>query len=101
MTDQVTLHPIHSYLGCISINELNEATTLTNKDLNIYNLSKALKEPLELILNYVIKKTANENSRTIRVGKVIYRLHLIKRSGLVVLRWNAAAYMAGESLSNP
>ena len=71
------------------MNELNETATLADKDLDIYNLPEALEERPELMLSHVIRKTADKDSRVVRVGELVYRLYSIKRSGLVVLRWNA------------
>ena len=68
----MTLHLIYRYLGYTAINELNEAVTLTEKNLNIYNLSEALEERPELILSYVTRKTADEDSRVVRVVKLVY-----------------------------
>jgi len=101
ISDKVTLYLPYSYLGYTTINELDNAVTLTGKDPNIYNLPKAVEERLELILSYIIRKTANEDSYIVRVGDLIYRLYSIKRSGLVILRWNALARITSESLSNP
>ena len=55
------------------MNELNEAATLADKNLDIYNLSKALEVRPELIYSYVIRKTADEDSRIIRVDKLVYQ----------------------------
>jgi len=55
--------------------KVNEATTLADKDLNIYNLPEALEKRLELMLSYVIRKTADEDSRVVRVVKLVYRLY--------------------------
>ena len=52
--------------------KVNEAITLTDKDLNIYNFPEALEKRLELMLSYVIRKTANEDSCVIRVVKLVY-----------------------------
>jgi hypothetical protein len=52
--------------------ELNKATALANKDFNIYNLPKSLEDELELVFSYVIRKTADEDNRIIRVSKLVY-----------------------------
>ena len=54
------------------MNELDEAVILASKEPNIYNLPKAMEERLELILNYIIRKTANKDSYIVRVSKLIY-----------------------------
>lgn len=99
ITDKLTLHLIHSYLGYIAMNKLNEATTLADKDLNIYNLPEALEERPELMLSHVIIKTADEDSRIVRVVKLVYRLYSIKRSGQVILRWNAPSLYGRQVLA--
>lgn len=73
----MTLHLTHRYLGCTAMHELNKATALADKGLDIYNLSEALEEQPELIFSHVIRKTADKNSRIIQVGKLVYRLHSI------------------------
>ena len=96
----MTLHLTHRYLGCTTMYELNKATALADKDLNIYNLPEALEEQPELMFSHVIRKIADEDSRVVRVGELVCQLYSIKRSRLVVLIWNTPTHMASESLSN-
>ena len=74
ISDKLTLHLPYRYLGYTAINELNEAITLAGKDPDIYNLPEAVEEQLELMLSYIIRKTANEDSHIVRVSKLMYRL---------------------------
>jgi hypothetical protein len=59
-----------------------------------------MEKRLELVLSYIIRKTADRDSRIVWVSELIYQLYSTKRSGLVILRWNALARIAGECLSN-
>lgn len=52
----MTLHLTYRYLGCTAMHELNKATTLAEKDHDIYNLPEALEERLELMFIYVIRR---------------------------------------------
>jgi len=59
------------------MHELNKATALADKDLDIYNLPESLEEEPELVFSHVIRKTADEDSRVVRVGELVCRLHSI------------------------
>ena len=79
ISDKVTLYLPYRCLSCTTINELDKTVTLTGKDPDIYNLPKAVEERLKLIFSYIIRKTADEDSRMVWVGELIYQLLLSLR----------------------
>lgn len=76
VTDRIALHLIDGHLSCVTVDELNEATTLAGRDLDVGDLAEALEEGAELILGDVARQTANKHGSVVRIRELVHRLLL-------------------------
>jgi hypothetical protein len=74
VTDGVALHLVDGHLSSVALDELDETTALTRRDLDVCNLAKALEERAELIFGDVTTKTTNENGGVVGVSELIHWL---------------------------
>ena len=58
----------------MALDELNEATALARRDLDVGDFTESLEERAELIFSDVAGKTADEHSGVVGVGKLVHRL---------------------------
>jgi hypothetical protein len=63
---------VDGHLGCVTMNELNEATALARRDLDVCNFAKALEERPELIFSDIAGQTTNENSSVVGVRELVH-----------------------------
>lgn len=78
ITDRVTLHLIDRHLGGVSVNELNETTALSRRDLDVCYLAKALEEGTELIFGNIARETTNKDGSVVGISELVHlgrRLH--------------------------
>ena len=74
VADRVALHLVDSHFGGVTLYELNETATLSWWDLDIGNLTKALKERAEFVLGNVARETTNKDSCVVWIGELVHRL---------------------------
>jgi len=74
VADRVALHLVDGHLGSVTLNKLDEAATLSGRDLDIGDLAEALEEGTELVLGDVAGKATNKHSGVIRVGELVHGL---------------------------
>jgi hypothetical protein len=72
VSNRITLHLVDGHLGCVTMNELNEATALARRDLDVCNFAKALEERPELIFSDIAGQTTNENSSVVGVRELVH-----------------------------
>jgi hypothetical protein len=74
VADGVTLHLVDGHLSGVTLDELNKATALSGRDLDIGDFAEALEERTELILGDVARESTNENSGIVGVGELVHGL---------------------------
>jgi len=74
VSNRITLHLVDGHLGSVSLDKLDEATTLTRRDLDVCYLAKPLEEGSQLILGNITRQSTNEDSGVVRVSELVHRL---------------------------
>ena len=74
VTDGVALHLVDGHLGGVALNELDETTALSRRNLDVGDFTKALEEGTELILRDVAGKTTNEDGGIVGVRELVHGL---------------------------
>lgn len=74
VTDRVALHLVDSHLSSVALNELNETTALSRRNLDVGDLAESLEERAQLILGDVARQTTNEDSGVVGVSELVHRL---------------------------
>lgn len=69
----ITLHLIYRHFRRVAVDELDEAATLSGRDLHVCDLSKSLKEGAQLVLGDVAREAANKDSGVVGVGELVHR----------------------------
>jgi hypothetical protein len=59
----------------MTMHELNEAATLSRRDLDVSNFAESLEKRAKLVLSNVARETTNEDGGVVRVGELIHGLH--------------------------
>ena len=92
VTDRVTLHLIDCHFRSVAVDKLNETASLAGRDLDVGDFAESLEERAELVLGDVAGEAADENSRVVRVGKLVHRLHGVE-AGIVGLGRNSPLHV--------
>lgn len=58
----------------MALDELNEATALARRDLDVGDFAESLEERTELILGDIAGETTNEDGSVVWVGELVHRL---------------------------
>lgn len=74
VTDGVALHLVDGHLGSVALNELNETTALSRRDLDVGDLAESLEEGTQLVLGDVARQTTDEHSGVVGVGELVHGL---------------------------
>ena len=78
VADRVALHLVDGHLSSsMALNELDKATSLAWRNLDVSNLAEALEEGAELVFGNVAGKAADEDSGVVGVGELVF---LFRRS---------------------
>jgi hypothetical protein len=85
VANRVTLHLVDGHLGGVTLDELDEATTLSGGDLDVGDLTEALEERAKLILSDVSGQASNENCGVVGVGELVHWL----RSTVITQWWGS------------
>lgn len=71
VANRVSLHLVDGHLSSVAVDELDKATALSRRDLDVGDLAEALEEGAELILGHVARQATNENSGVVGVGELV------------------------------
>jgi hypothetical protein len=74
VADRVALHLVDGHLSSVTLDELDEATALSGRDLDVGDLAKALEEGTKLILSDVARKATDEHGGVVGVGELVHGL---------------------------
>ena len=85
VSDRVALHLVDGHFGGMTLDELNEATTLARWNLDVGNLSKVLEERAKFVLSDISREAADEDSGVVGVGELVHWLRLA-----VVCHWSTS-----------
>jgi hypothetical protein len=72
VADGIALHLIDGHLSRMTVDELNEATALSRRNLHVCDLSESLEEGAKLVLGDIAREAANEDGRVVRVGELVH-----------------------------
>ena len=74
VADGVTLHLVDGHLSGMALNELDETTALSGRDLDVGDLTESLEERPKLILGDVAGKSTNKDSCVVGVSELVHGL---------------------------
>jgi hypothetical protein len=77
VTNRVALHLIDSHLCGVTLDELDKATALPRRNLDVGDLAEALEEGAQLIFRNVSRKSSNKDGSIIRIGELVHGLLLL------------------------
>lgn len=98
VSNGVTLHLVDGHFGRVSLNELDEAATLSRRNLDIGDLAEALEEGSELVLGNVARETTDKHSSVVGIGELVHRLGgTIVAHGRSAHAIHARTHTAGQS----
>lgn len=69
--NRIALHLVDGHLGRVAVNELDEATALSRRDLDVGDLAEALEERAKLILGHVTRQTADKDGGVVGISELI------------------------------
>lgn len=86
IADGIALHLVDGHLRCMTMDELDEATALSRRDLDVGYLAKALEERAELVLGHIARESANEDGRVVGIRELVHLLPSRESSGRWLVR---------------
>lgn len=81
----VALHLVDSHFSSMSLDELDETTALSWRDLDVGDFAESLEEGTQFVLRDVTGEASNEDSGVVGIGELVHRLR-----GTVVAHWWSA-----------
>jgi len=82
VANRVSLHLVDGHLGGMTVDKLNEATTLARRDLDVCYLAKTLEEGSELVLGDIAGKPTHEDSRVVRIRELVHLSGWVEAAGI-------------------
>lgn len=74
VSDRVALHLVDGHLGGVSLDKLDESASLSGRNLDVGDFSKALEEGTELVLGDVSGKASDKDGRVVGVCELVHGL---------------------------
>lgn len=71
VANRVSLHLVDGHLSSVAVDELDKATALSRRDLDVGDLAEALEEGAKLILSHVARQATNEDGGVVGVGELV------------------------------
>lgn len=71
VANRVSLHLVDGHFSSVAVDELDKATALSGRNLDVGDLAKALEERAQLILGHVAGEATNKDSGVVGVGELV------------------------------
>jgi len=74
VANRIALHLVDGHLSSMTLDELDEATALARRDLDVSDLAETLEERSKLILSDIAREATDEDCGVVGISKLIHRL---------------------------